>query len=103
MLQSMLPQQIQQEVSTSIDDKPTQKDRTGRQNRFESMMESKLHKEDTAIDKKLAVNPPTPRLRKFRHIDVQCRVCGKKESISPSLLTDSADRYKCNKCSTSPG
>ena len=105
MLQSMLPQDTSESAATTttknIDTKP--KATNGRPNKFESMMEARLHKEDIEVDKKLSVNPPTPRLRKFQYINVTCRVCGKKESISPSLLTDSADRYKCNKCSASPG
>lgn len=72
-------------------------------NRFLEMGFDRLHKEDIAIDKALSKNPPTPRTRKFATIKVQCRVCGKKESINPSLLYESPDRYKCNKCCSSPG
>lgn len=72
-------------------------------NQFLTMGFNNLHKEDTAIDKILAQSPRTPRRKKFQTINVVCRSCGKKESISPSLLYDAPDRYKCNRCSTSPG
>lgn len=71
-------------------------------NKFESMPEYKMHKEDVAIDKKLNVAPPSQRSRTYKPIDVRCRVCGRVESVSPSLV-DSADRYKCNRCSASAG
>lgn len=72
-------------------------------NKFEDMPEARMHKEDIAVDKKLSVQPPVPRARPFKMINVVCRVCGRKESVSPSLITESVDRYKCNKCSTSSG
>lgn len=72
------------------------------ENKFLSMKESSMHKGDTAIDKKLNISPPTQRSRKFEYIDVKCRVCGKSEKISPALA-ESRDRYKCNRCSASPG
>lgn len=73
-------------------------------NMFDTMMESRLHKDDCKIDKLLSVNDPTPRLRKFMPLEVVCRVCGRKEKINPVLLTDShQERYKCNKCSRSAG
>jgi lysyl-tRNA synthetase class I len=73
------------------------------ENKFLTMGVKDLHKDDAEIDKALKKFPPTPRLRKFKPINVVCRSCGKKESISPTLLHDSADRYKCNKCSGSAG
>lgn len=72
-------------------------------NKFDEMAEKNMHKEDTIIDKKLNIYPPSPRARSYKPISVQCRVCGKKDSINPSLLHDSIDRYKCNKCSSSAG
>lgn len=71
-------------------------------NKFLDMQESRMHREDTQIDKQLSKYPPTPRTRKFAKIKVACRVCGRKEEISPSIL-ENPDRYKCNKCATSPG
>lgn len=71
-------------------------------NKFIDMPEKDMHKEDTEIDKKLNKNGPTPRTRSFNFVDVTCRVCGKKESISPALV-DSISRYKCNTCATSSG
>jgi len=66
------------------------------------MPEARMHKEDTAIDKKLIVSPPTQRNRSYKPVKARCRVCGRVESVNPSLV-DSADRYKCNRCSASAG
>jgi hypothetical protein len=71
-------------------------------NTFEDMPEMHMFKSDTIIDQKLQKRPPTPRTRNYKPISVICRTCGKKENVSPTLL-DSVDRYKCNKCSSSPG
>lgn len=71
-------------------------------NKFDAMPESKMHKDDTAIDKKLIVSPPTQRNRSYQAVSARCRVCGKVESVSPSLV-ESPDRYKCNRCSASAG
>lgn len=72
-------------------------------NIFDTMMEAKMHKDDCKIDKLLCVNEPTPRVREFTPIKVTCRVCGKTESINPVILTDAAERYKCNRCARSAG
>lgn len=72
-------------------------------NKFLTMGIKDLHKEDSLIDKALRKFPPTPRNRSFRPVSVVCRSCGKKETISPSLVYESPDRYKCNKCSTNAG
>lgn len=72
-------------------------------NLFLSMNEKDMHKSDSEIDKKLSVYPPTKRSRKSNVCSVKCRVCGTEEKISSSLLFDSANRYKCNKCSRSEG
>ena len=80
-----------------------QNQETQQRNLFDDMQEKAMHKEDTRIDELLSCAPPGPRTRKFSLIDVCCRVCGKKETISPSLLHDSIDRYKCNKCCGGPG
>jgi lysyl-tRNA synthetase class I len=71
-------------------------------NLFENMSESTMHKDDVEIDKKLRKFPPTQRSRNYNPLSVRCRVCGKEESTNPALV-ESADRYKCNKCSTSAG
>jgi hypothetical protein len=73
------------------------------ENKFLTMGVHNLHKEDIEIDRALKKNPPTPRNRNFKNIDVRCRVCGKSEAINPSLLYEAPDRYKCNKCCSSPG
>lgn len=72
-------------------------------NKFEKMMEFNMHKDDKAIDEKLAKHPPVARTREFEPIMVRCRVCGKEEVVNPSLVHDSPSRYKCNNCSTQAG
>jgi hypothetical protein len=71
-------------------------------NKFCEMPEFNLHKEDTDFDKKVRRFPPTPRNRSFNYVKVKCRLCGKEEEISPSLV-ESVERYKCNKCCTVSG
>jgi hypothetical protein len=112
ILQALLPSEDKE--SNSID--PEQDDRvnfnmktkskkrpSSNTNKFDSMHEAKMHKEDTIIDKKLCQAPPTARARQFATVDVVCRVCGTKDSVSPSMVFESPSRYKCNKCSTSAG
>lgn len=74
-----------------------------RENKFLSMPEMAMHRSDTAIDKKLNKFPPTPRSRGFNLVQVVCRICGKTEEVSPKLVPESTDRYKCNQCSSSQG
>lgn len=74
-----------------------------RENKFLSMPEMAMHKSDTLIDKKLNKFPPTPRSRGFNLVRVSCRICGKTEEVSPKLVPESVDRYKCNQCSSSQG
>lgn len=74
-----------------------------RENKFDSMSERHMHKQDTLIDKKLWSNlTASDRTRKYNPIQVKCRSCGRTESVNP-VLVDSIERYKCNKCSSSPG
>lgn len=109
MLQNMLPnndeQSDPQQKSTTNDSIKTvdRRPKPSTINKFDEMMEAHLHKEDIEIDKKLAKYDPTPRIRRFKPLDVVCRVCGKKETVSPNLLSDSPDRYKCNNCSRGAG
>lgn len=115
MLQSMLPKQEQQDPKQTATEKPKPKSKRKpetnlknkslptRENRFDSMLEARMHKEDTAIDKKLSIMPPVPRARPFELVDAICRVCGKKERVNPVLISDTIDRYKCNKCATGAG
>ena len=73
-------------------------------NKFESMSEFAMHKEDSAIDKVLSKISPVARTRdEAEPVDVVCRICGKKERVSPSLIFDSISRYKCNTCATQSG
>lgn len=72
-------------------------------NKFDQMFEKNMHKEDIEIDRKLAQHPPSARSREFVPVDATCRVCGKTEQVNPSLIYDAPNRYKCNKCSRTPG
>ena len=59
-------------------------------------------------DKKNNVHLQRERMIKRRpsgKIEVRCRTCGKIEKVSPVLLVKDEDgyRYKCNRCSCSPG
>ena len=71
-------------------------------NKFLTMTEKDMHKDDTRIDKILAKHPPVMRSREFEPIQVKCRVCGETETVNPSIV-ENKNRYKCNKCSTSAG
>lgn len=109
LLSSLLPknQEIEDEDHDdnkhNIKTKKVKRDKTKSVNKFLTMPEAKMHKEDTAIDKLLQVHPPTVRQRKAQLVKVQCRVCGKKETVAATLATESRGRYKCNGCSTTPG
>lgn len=72
-------------------------------NKFEQMSEFRMHKDDGEVDKKLAKHPPVARTREFEPVSVVCRICGKKETVSPSLVHEGPSRYKCNNCSTQAG
>ena len=71
-------------------------------NKFLSMQEMNMHKEDTELQKKLSKHRPVPRNRGFEPLSVKCRVCGKSDKVNPALA-DSVDRYKCNACASSAG
>lgn len=119
ILQSMLVPETKEDVAEESDDNvvavhkkknttATTKKQRGKSrpkfvNKFDSMSERRMHKEDSAIDKKLSVIPPVPRERHFELVEVKCRICGKEEEVSPTLITDSAGRYKCNNCCTNSG
>lgn len=107
MLQSMLPKEVETEEieeESKIKTKSVRSDKISkRKNKFLDMPEKNMHKSDSEIDKKLSINPPTPRNRKFIAVDVVCRICGKKDQVNPAIIPDSKDRYRCNKCSSSNG
>ena len=109
MLQKMLPAEETEEeppeevFESPIKTKTLRKPQGKRENLFDQMMESKLHKEDVEIDKKLSATVgPIPRNRPSGLVDVHCRVCGKKEQVNAIVITD-RDRYKCNKCAVGAG
>lgn len=113
LLQSLLPTEtdtsvssdnkttsfVAKETDTNISSKTKYSQHT---NKFLAMPEMNMHKEDAELDKKLAKHAPVARSREYDPITVLCRVCGKKETINPSLV-ESVGRYKCNKCSSSAG
>jgi len=111
LLQQLLPDHNTEESSENTEEfSPVmrtkgQKSRskTKHTNKFLSMREKDMHKDDTKIDKLLCQSGPVARTRDFSMIKVTCRVCGKTEEINPSLLFEAANRYKCNNCSTSAG
>jgi len=110
VLQQLIPEQKQQSEDTDesfvnpIRTKDGKKNFSQkRPNKFESMSEKGMHKDDIEIDKKLSKHAPVARARDFETMRVKCRVCGKEEDVSPSLVNESSARYKCNNCSTSAG
>lgn len=109
LLQNLLPEENkeeeeEEEFSSKIKTKTrSSKSKNNAKNKFLQMPERNMHKDDIEIDKKLAVNAPTPRTRKFEPVNVRCRVCGKQEKVNPGIVADSVDRYKCNKCAGSAG
>lgn len=72
-------------------------------NKFDMMNEFDMHKDDLEVDKKLAKQLPVARTREFDPVSVICRICGKKEIVSPSLVHEGPARYKCNNCATQAG
>jgi hypothetical protein len=74
-----------------------------RENKFLSMPEVNMHKEDPDLAQKLYKQPPVARSRKLQMVNVRCRVCGKEEKVQASLLYGGVERFKCNKCSATPG
>lgn len=82
--------------------KPTQTKPKKSTNKFDKMAEFNMCKEDVEIDRKIRKPPPSARNREFDFVKVQCRVCGKKDKVAPSLI-ESIERYKCNKCATGAG
>lgn len=104
MLQGMLPSDTKQDEPYSNEAiKSKNLDlKKNKNNKFKDMAEFGMHKEDIEFDRKVAKTPPVPRTRKFVPVEVKCRVCGKTESVNPSII-DVLDRYKCNKCSSMAG
>lgn len=97
------PQESEEEFTAPLRTKGSRRKTKQVKNKFVDMPERDMHKDDTIIDKKLARFPPVSRARPFELVQVRCRVCGKTEKVSPSLVFEGVDRYKCNNCSTSSG
>lgn len=107
LLSALLPKDSPTEVEEDDEDTMPVKSKKinikkKRVNKFLSMPECGMHKDDCEIDKKLQKYPPTVRNRPVNFVDVRCRVCGKQDKISENLV-DSVERYKCNNCARSPG
>lgn len=111
LLRSLVDDEPETKQVKPVKKKTTKKKTTSRtkkatiadsKNKFLSMKEMHMFKEDTAIDKKLSVMQPCPRTRSYSTIDVYCRVCGKKEELNPTLVGET-QRYKCNECARSGG
>lgn len=104
VLQNLLPKNEEDiEKESKIKTKTSRATKQNNKNKFLNMPERNMHKSDSEIDKKLSTHPPTPRNRKFKPVDVICRTCGRKEKVSPSVVPEAIDRYRCNKCSSSSG
>ena len=74
-----------------------------RPNLFLNSVESKLHKSDSKIDKLLfGDQEPAPRRSTVKMLDVQCKICGNRYTISPSLLFKDPESndfsYICDNC-----
>jgi|APCry1669189034_1035192.scaffolds.fasta_scaffold45868_3 hypothetical protein len=93
----------QEEFTTPLVTRGSKRKTKQTKNKFLDMPEKDMHKDDIVVDKKLSKFPPVARTRQFELVDVICRVCGRKESVSPALIVEGVDRYKCNNCSTSAG
>lgn len=72
-------------------------------NKFLSMPEANMFKEDPVTAQKLYKQSPIARTRKNDTVKAKCRVCGRQEEVRASLLYGGLERFKCNKCSTTPG
>tara|TARA_B100000085_G_C18546607_1_gene514133 strand:+ start:382 stop:786 length:405 start_codon:yes stop_codon:yes gene_type:complete len=95
--------QTQSQPQQTNNNQPRRSRYGGGENLFLSMPEKDMHKNDVEIDKKLAPKQLTARNRRSTEVDVRCRVCGKQQTVSQSLVTDGVHRYKCNDCSRSSG
>jgi hypothetical protein len=89
--------------SKEFNTKEAKKKKSTRENKFLSMPEAAMYKEDPELAQKLYKQPPVARIRKLQMISVTCRVCGKQDKVQSSLLYGGMERFKCNKCSTTPG
>jgi lysyl-tRNA synthetase class I len=103
---AILQKGLVDDESPDVDESPvpqkTNKRKAKKANLFDKMTEANMHKDDVEIDRRLRKFPPTERSRSYTPANVKCRVCGKQESVNPSLV-ESIERYKCNKCCTSAG
>lgn len=103
LLQSLLPEDQPTNAETPPGNKYQLKKKAPSTNKFESMREFSMHKEDTVIDKALSKHPPVARNREYEEIEATCRICGKTEKVNPDLILEGRSRYKCNNCATQAG
>lgn len=100
--QEQTPQKTESKRTRNKKTSYSKKNRSQSSNKFDSMPEKNMFREDIEIDRKLSVVEPCPRTRSFRTIEVSCRVCGKTDKLNPVLVNEPT-RYKCNNCSKSGG
>ena len=83
---------------TRTHQKKESKNKAEQGNLFLEMSERLGHKEDSEIDKMLAVHPPTPRSRSTNTLRAECMSCGKTEEVSGDIVPQEIKRYICNGC-----
>lgn len=110
LLSSMLEQAETQDTedtqsvdNSALKNKRSKKPQGSTINKFDQMPEASMYKENPKIVEKLYSKAPIKRRPKKSLVKVKCRICGKEENISSSLIHGGVDRYKCNKCSSSAG
>lgn len=64
--------------------------------------------EASKSDKEMGAHEPrelplNPKKKADMRVEMRCRVCGKMEKVSPSLVPPEHDRFKCNTCCCSAG
>jgi len=64
--------------------------------------------EASQADKEMGVHDPRekavrPKKKVDTRVEMRCRVCGKTEKVSASLIPPERDRFKCNACCCSAG
>ena len=74
-----------------------------RKNLFDDMATKNMHKDDTEIDKVLAVEGITPRNRQTSIVSVVCMRCEETKEMNVSMVPQERDRFICNHCQTRGG
>ena len=74
-----------------------------RKNLFDEMPQKNMHKDDTEIDRALAVEDITPRNRQSSIVSVVCMRCDEEKQMSASMVPQEKERFICNNCQTRGG